>query len=46
MTYMYSFTILANPTPTFFLATPTPAFFHILAIIIPTPTFEAARVGG
>ena len=22
-TYMYSFTMLANPTPTFFLATPT-----------------------
>ena len=49
---MYSFTILANPTPTFFLATPTPAFFlatptpafiHILAII-PTPNFEAAWV--
>ena len=42
-TYIYSFTMLANPTPTFFLATPTPAFIHYLAIHN-TPTFEATWV--
>ena len=35
-TYMYSFTILANPTPSFFLATRTPAF-----LATPTPAFLA-----